>query len=71
LEEVSETLKSSAKRRLVRGKVTRLIRSFIAIRKREDTPNLLLRDAILDKLMSRIGILNSYCYGPVVKEGLK
>jgi len=36
-----------------------------------DTPNLPLRDAILDKVMRRIGILNSYCYGPAVKEGLK
>jgi len=35
LEEARETLKLSAKRRRVRGKVTLLVRSFIAIRKRE------------------------------------
>jgi len=33
-----------------------------------DTPNLSLRDAILDKVVRRIDILKSYRYGPVVKE---
>jgi len=38
--------------------------------KRGDTPSLPLRDAILDKVVRRVDILSSYCYGPVVKERL-
>jgi len=35
-------------------------------KKEGDTPNLPLRDAILNKVVRRIDILNSYCYGGVM-----
>ena len=65
LEVEKEILKSFTERRLVRGKQTQLVRSFM------NTPYFSLGNAFFDGLVRRVLILNANSKGFTMVEGLE